>query len=67
MTMEISAMMMEGTLDVDGNGIDQWWQRKVVRAELKSLVVLMESIRDDGDDDDDGIERYRSSDGMDQM
>ena len=40
MTMEISEMMMEimimeGKLDVDGNEIDQWWQRKVVRAGIE--------------------------------
>ena len=49
--MEISAMVMEGRADVNGNGIDQWWQRKQCGWELKSLVVLMESIREDGDDD----------------
>ena len=26
MMMEI--LMMEGTGDIDGNGIDQWWQQK---------------------------------------
>ena len=52
MMMEI--LMMEGTGDVDGNEIDQWWQRKQCGWELKSLVVLMESIRDDDDDDDYG-------------
>ena len=35
MMMELSEMMMEGTLDVDGNGIDQWWQRKVVRVGIE--------------------------------
>ena len=55
--MEISAMVMEGRADVNGNGIDQWWQRKQCGWELKNLVVLMESIRED--DDDDGIDQRR--------